>query len=299
MFPKVSSLSMIVLLLLLAAAAPCGAQGLIQKVDDSGSIHWGELAIRCTGVGVPLSESSAAHRFPVVIKSARANALEKLMKTLRGIPITSQMTVDEMMDADEGLRGQVVEAVKKFNDRGVHYMSDGSVEIEVELFLRGKLMDLLLPPSGGGKRITDGLLCPLCRQPWPEEEEVPADTRLVRAQDEDQEPYSGLIVDGRGLGLNPALAPKVLSEMGKTVYGVGFAQRSRSLEAGIVGYERDLELARDDQRAGPNPLVVKSLRAGGANKTDVVIDKDHTALLHSRPEHIQFMEECRVVIVLD
>jgi len=280
-------------------ASPCSPEGLIQEVDDSGSVDWERLIIRCTGVGAPSPEATSAPRLPIVIKSAQADALDRLLKTLRGISITSQATVGQVMDADETLQGQVRELVKNFREVGIHYMSDGSVEMNVEFPLRGKLVDLLLPPSGGGKRIPDGLLCPTCGQPWPEGREVPRDLKLVRPQGDPPEPFSGLVIDARGLGLNPALAPKVLNEADKTVYGVGFAKRLRSLVGGIVGYERDLNRARNRKRVAPNPLVLKGLRARGPGKTDVVIDSDHATMLHSMPEHLQFMEECRVIVVLD
>ena len=300
MFPRGYCFSMLMtFFLLVLTAMPGSSQELIQKVDDSGCIHWSELVIRCTGVGAPSPEIPEARRSAVVIKSARADALEKLIRTLKGIHITSQTIVAELMSANETLGGRVEKAVEKFNDLGLHYMSDGSVEMEAELFLRGELMDLLLPPTGGGKRITDGLRCPLCGQPWPEEQEVPEDIQLVPIEEEHRGPFSGLIVDGRGLDVSPALAPKVFNEEGKTVYGVEFANRAPSLEAGIVGYEQDFERAQKDKRVGPNPLVVKSLRALGPNKTDLEIDKNDSALLHSMPEHLQFMKECRVIILVD
>lgn len=278
---------------------PCNPEGLIQKVDDSGAIDWGRLVVRCTGVGSPSPEAVSAPNLPEVIKSAQSDALERLLKTLRQIPITSQTSVNQVMQADDALRDRVRELVRKFREVRVHYMSDGSVEMDVELCLSGELMDLMLPPTGGGKRIPDGLLCPLCGQPWPEGREVPPDIRLDRPQGVPPKPFTGLVIDARGLGLNPALAPKVLNEMGKTVYGVGFAKRPRSLVEGIVGYEQNLAQARERERVASNPLVVEGLKAWGAGKTDVVIANDQAALLHCMPEHLQFMEECRVIVVLD
>jgi hypothetical protein len=276
----------------------CCPEGLIQEVEDSGVVDWQKLVIRCTGVGAPTPEADP--RRPSVIQSARSDALDKLLKTLRAVSLTSEATVGEIMDHDEALSSRVRESVKKFREVGTHYMSDGSVEIEVEHFLRGELMDLLLPVSGGGKRITDGLLCPICGQPWPEGREVPPDLRLVWETGwKPRETYTGLVIDARGLGLKPALAPQVLNERGKIVYSVAFAKRPSSKEVGIIAYERGLDRARDKERVGSNPLVIVGLRARGRNRTDVVIDDDHVAMLHSMPEHLQFMERCRVIVVLE
>ncbi len=203
------------------------------------------------------------------------------------------------MNADDAIQERVKELIQKFREVGVHYMSDGSVEIDVELSFRGALLELLLPPAGGGRRISDGLLCPLCGQPWLEGKEVPRDLKLIIPQGGPADPFSGLVIDARGLGLTPALAPKVLNEAGKTVYGVGFGKRLRSLSGGIVGYEQDMERAQNRDRVAPNALVVKGISVKGTNRTDVVIGNDYAAVLHSMPEHLLFMEHARVIIVID
>jgi hypothetical protein len=178
-------------------------------------------------------------------------------------------------------------------------MSDGSVEIEVELSLRGGLMDLLLPPSGGGSRVPDGLLCPLCGQPWPRDTEVPKDLKLNVPGGDLVEPYTGLVIDARGLGLSPALAPQVFNESEKVVYGVAFTRRARALVAGVVAYQGDLELAEKKNRVASNPLVIQAQKTVGRNSTDIVINSEAAARLHSMPEHIKFFEDCRVIIVVE
>lgn len=280
-------------------ATPCHPEGLIQMVENAGAIDWEHLLISCTGVGTSDTLVPTAYQRAFVVESARADAIEKLMETLKGIPITSQITVHHIMKDNGTLQDQVRELVKKFREIGVHYMSDGSVEMDAELPLDGELLNLLLPSLGEGKRIPDGLLCPLCGQPWPVGKEVPRDLKLIRSEGELPKPFSGMLVDARGLGLKPALAPKILNQKGKTVYGVEFAKRTLSLKMGVVGYIRDPNPAQNRERLGSNPLVIKGLRVQGPNRTDLVIDNASAATLHSMPEHLNFMEQCRVIIVLD
>lgn len=280
-------------------AKPCHPEGLIQMVENAGAIDWGQALVSCTGVGTPDTLVPADYQRAFVVESARADAIEKLLETLKGIPITSQITVNHIMKDNGTLQGHVRELVKKFREIGVHYMSDGSVEMDAELPLYGELLNLLLPSSGERKRIPDGLLCPLCGQPWPAGKGVPLDLKLIRPEGDLPEPFSGLMVDARGLGLKSALAPKILNHRGKTVYGAEFAKRSLSLTMGIVGYVRDPNPVQNRERVGSNPLVIKGLRVQGPNRTDVVIDNANAATLHSMPEHLNFMERCRVIIVLD
>jgi len=300
MFQRAQYLAGITLLSwLVLIASPLIHGELIQEMTDSGCVDWERLTIKCTGVGEPSTEPSSTPRHHRVIKSSRADAIKKLLRTISGISVTSEITVEQIMNSDDAIQERVKELIQKFREVGVHYMSDGSVEIDVELSFRGALLELLLPPSGGGKRISDGLLCPLCGQPWPEGKEVPRDLKLLTPQGDPVEPFSGLVIDARGLGLTPALAPKVVNEAGKTVYSIGFAKRLRSLARGIVGYEQDLERAANRDRVAPNALVVKGLSAQGTNRTDVVIANEYTAMLHSMPEHLLFMEQARVIIVID
>ncbi|KPL20000.1 MAG: hypothetical protein AMJ92_00710 [candidate division Zixibacteria bacterium SM23_81] len=280
-------------------AKPCHPEGSIQMVENAGAIDWEQLLISCTGVGTSDTLVPAAYQRAFVVESARADAIEKLMETLKGIAITSQITVNHIMKDNGTLQGQARELVKKFREIGIHYMTDGSVEMDAELPLYGELLELLLPSSGGGKRIPDGLLCPLCGQPWPASKEVPRELKLIRPEGDLPKPFSGLLVDARGLGLKSALAPKIVNQRGKTVYGVEFAKRSQSLKEGIVGYVRDPNPTQNRERVGSNPLVIKGLRVQGPNRTDVVIDNANAATLHSMPEHLRFMEQCRVIIVLD
>jgi hypothetical protein len=175
-------------------------------------------------------------------------------------------------------------------------MTDGSVEIDVELAVRGELVDLLLPPSGNGHRVADGLLCPLCGQPWPEDVEIPGDLELTRPQENPSEPYTGLVVDARDTDLHPALAPVLVNESGKAIYGVEFARRPRALMAGLVSYEQDVNLAAKMNRVSPRSLLI---RARSARGTEVEIRDEDASLLHCFPKHMQFLSECRVILVVD
>ncbi len=291
--------SIAIMLSISFALAPgtCHSQGILQPVSDWGVIDWQKMVIRCTGVGLSTAESRS--RQEGVIESARADALDKLLKSLREIAVSSEVRVGQLMDKNPSLQVEAQRLLQEFRETGVHYMSDGSVEIEVEFCFGGKLEDLLLPATGAGKRVTDGLLCPLCGQPWPEDKEAPRDLRLVVPDGDIVEPFSGLVIDARGLGLTPALAPKVLNKEGKTIYGVEFADRRRALEQGLVGYESDIDRACTMDRVGSRPLVVDALKARGVNKIDVSIDDLHAAILHATQEHLQFMEQCRVILVLE
>ncbi len=277
-------------------AAPATAD-LLQKVPDGGVIDWGRMVIQCTGTGVgEAGDSVTSADRDKILASARQDAHEKIMTTLAAMVITSDETVSDLIEDDQSLEQRVRALTNNFREKGLHYMTDGSVEMDVEIAIRGELVDLLLPPSGNGRRVPDGLLCPLCGEPWPEDVEIPEDLELMRPQENPSEPYTGLVIDARDTKLKPALAPVLVNESGKIIYGVQFARRPRALMAGLVSYEQDVNLAAKMNRVSPRALMVKARKARG---TEVVIENEDASLLHCFPKHMQFLSECRVIIVVD
>jgi len=270
---------------------------LLQEVPGGGVIDWGRMVIRCTGTGgAEETDSLATVDKDKVLASARRDAHEKIITTLAAMVITSNETVSDLLEDDQALEQRVHSLTTNFREKGLHYMTDGSVEIDVELTIRGELVDLLLPPSGNGHRVADGLLCPLCGQPWPEDVEIPEDLELARPGESPSEPYTGLVVDARDTNLQPALAPVLVNESGKNIYGVEFARRPRALMAGLVSYEQDVNLAAKMNRVSPRALLV---RARSARGTKVVLEDEDASLLHCYPKHMQFLAECRVIIVVN
>ena len=55
---------------------------------------------------------------------------------------------------------------------------------------------------------------------------------------------TGLIIDARGLGLRPAMSPKILDQNGSTVYGPGNFTREFAVKFGVAGYSKNLEQAK-------------------------------------------------------
>jgi len=110
---------------------------------------------------------------------------------------------------------------------------------------------------------------------------------------------SGLIIDARGLGLRPAMAPKVVDEQGNEVYGSKFVSREYAVDIGMVGYEKDVNRAAKNERVASTPMVVKGLQASGPNKTDVVIGAADVAKIQSTAVNANFLQHCKVMFVLD
>lgn len=268
---------LICVLTMIIGLGSLSAQNLYQQVGERGTVDWTDGVVRAKGMGAPNPDLPLGAQRAGAIRAAESDALRQLLETVQGVQVTSVTTVENFMLKSDVINRRVTGMVKGFRRVGEpRFLPDGSVELEVEMSLRGKLTDLLLPEkTGGGTRIVS---------PPPGIE---------------SKAYTGLVVDARGLKVRPAMAPKILTPDGQEVYGTGFISREYAIKQGIAGYAKDLEMSRKDERVADNPLVVKAIGAAGKAKTNLVISDQDAGRLHALAENLSFLEKCRVMIVVD
>nr|NJM04586.1 hypothetical protein [Desulfobacula sp.] len=111
--------------------------------------------------------------------------------------------------------------------------------------------------------------------------------------------YSGLVIDARGLGIEPVLNPIIVSEQGHQVYSSAFVSREFAVQEGVCKYVCNLDQAVRDKRIGDKPLVLKGLRKEGSRNATLVISMSDYLVLEKATERHSFLNECRVIIVRD
>ncbi len=252
-----------------------------QQVPNAGSVNWQDQVLRATGIGAPNPKVPFAAQRAGAIRSGKLDALRQLLETVKGMTLTSETTVRNAMVENDVIETRVSGVVKNFKTVDTRYLSDGSVEVDVEIPLSGILLDAILPQQVGGQ--TPGSLNYSVNP-------QPSYTNSV---------FTGLIIDARGLDLRPAMAPKVLDESGNEVYGTGYVSRDYAVQIGVVGYEKDMNRARSNERVKDNAAVVKALRVEGTNQTDVVISNADAANIQAAAQNLNFMEQCKVMFILD
>jgi len=253
---------------------------LFQQVANGGAIDWQSQKMNATGIGSPNPNVPLAAQRAGAIRSAKLDALRQLLETVKGMNLNSETTVRNAMVENDVIQSHVSGVVKNFKVTDTRYLSDGSVEVDVEIPVTGILTDALLPTVMGGSQ--PGTIN------YPNGPSVPVNTT-----------YTGLVIDARGLGLHPAMAPKVLDENGNEVYGTGYVSREYAVQIGVVGYEKDLNRAKKNDRVTDNPAVVKALKVSGSNKTDVVISNADAARINAAAKNLNFMQQCKVMLILD
>ncbi|MCK5032423.1 MAG: LPP20 family lipoprotein [Calditrichia bacterium] len=269
------------LLVLLIFVCALNAQ-VYQQVPNAGNINWQDQIIRATGIGAPNPKMPLAAQRAGALEAAKRIALRNLLETVKGMSITSETTVRNAMMENDVITTSVSGIVRNFRVVDTRYMSSGDVEVDVEVPISGVLADALLPMMGQPMQVGQGFPVDPSGYSLPQ--------NVV---------FTGLIIDARGVGARPAMAPKILDESGNEVYGTGYVSREYAVQIGVVGYEKDINRAKTNERVTDNPLVVKATKASGTNKSDIVISNNDAQNVIGAAKNLNFMENCKVMVILD
>ena len=139
----------------------------------------------------------------------------------------------------------------------------------------------------------------------PATDEAPSTTDSLAADDlvffVPDAPYTGLLIDVRGLGLQPSIAPRVLSADGHLIHGVATVDRSLATDYGVAGYDDDLNRAYTSERLGgedAKPFVVKATGTAGRYSGDAILDNFDVAQVLQADEAGDFLRQGRVTFLL-
>jgi hypothetical protein len=249
-------------------------------IDNVGSvaIDWTQGIVRVTGSGAPPDRGSAAHKRLMAERAATADAYRQLAEAIHGVRVDAETLVRDYMTESDVIRTKVSGLIKGAQKVNTRYLSDGSMEVDmvVKLYNQAGLSGVIQPQKN---RVPPP---PVELQPDPKPGE-----------------YTGIIVDCRGLGLQPAMSPAILNQSGGDVYiGNLPVDPDFVVNNGIVGYSRALNDARQNARVGKNPLIIKGLNVSGRHKADVVISEKDSRILLGLQASYQVLEKAKVIFVL-
>jgi len=250
---------------LLVLLGPVHSGPLVQQIGDFGIVDWTHFLIRTAGTGTENPALPPGVRSESALDAAKKDALVKVLQVLTQMKFNSDLSVGTLLAADDSLHLRVMDVVSE-NLRIVEkvYLSDGSIELDVELSLLGTLMDLLLPDVGGV---------------------------VYPVSDVSQKALTGVVIDARGLNLNPSLLPRVLSEDGTEVYGKGFVEREHAIRIGVCGWMDSLDVT--SERVGNSPLILRAKDVSGQHLTDLVISNEDARILRISPTSSTILKQCK------
>ena len=257
----------------------------------NGNIDWTTGVVEAKGVGVPATYTYYTQpqiNREEILSDAINKAGHNLLETIVSLRINSHSRVIDVVENFPSimiqLRDMAHSAPEIKNLRKYQY--DGTVEVWSQMSLNGGFSQLVLPPE--------------IRQIEPIKQVLkPNNPSSSRPALRSSEIFTGMVLDARGIQAVPVLAPRILDENLEEVYGPSYVSREFAVQRGIVRYSTDLWKAKFHLRVSDNPLVVKAIKSLSPGRCDFMISNSDAAKLRSASEHLLFMRECRVIIVLD
>jgi len=324
----------------------------------SGTINWSIGIITATGSGAPPSSvSNPAQARLMAKRAAILDARRNLLETVKGVTVDAQTTVQNFMTTSDIVVTKVSGVVKLSRVINTRYMSDGAVEVTVEMDLRGDLLKLMLEETGDQKKAFMPAVIPrkevppaikppsveipqakpptspvppkplleakIQKPPKPPSLETPQtkpvpppsgpalEAKVKESKKEDRKEevtedldlsklnYSGLVVDARKLQIRPALIPKIMDQNGELIYSAENLLQKDAVKMGVVGYAKDVDAAKKNQRVTDKPFVIKGIQATGQKRTDVVINNRDANIVQGSDKYTSYLKNGRVLIVYD
>jgi hypothetical protein len=269
----------------------------IGDVFENGSINYGDRTIQAIGIGfIPENVINAGQARRSAMRIAKQDALRQLIEIVNGVNVTSETTVSGAM-FDDVIKTQVQGAIRGARRIGdPKYLSDTSVEVVYEVKM-ADISRVLLPMAEKAPTLTfDNVNVTVSGTvaAAPEQQQAgTADTGVKSGG------VTGIIIDGTGLGLRPAMSPRILNQGGSVVYGPGQYSRDYAAANGVVGYAKSLDQAKSDTRVQGNPLIIRAASTSGSTSADVIISNTDAGKLAVADGAAGLLKNCRVMIVLD
>ena len=282
-------------LLILPGSVYCQQwQDLVEQMA-TGDINWTKGVVQAKGIGAPPERYYGKPQArPMALRAAKLDAMRNLLEVTKGVRISSTTTVKDYVVESDIIMSQVQGMVKGAQVVHQEYMSDGTVEVTMQMSLMGGFAQLILPKEI--KQVESiRPIPPVHKEPLPPIVKKPS----APAPKPVSEVFTGMVIDARGINARPAMAPKILNENGEEVYGSAYVSREFAVQQGMSGYAKDLTAAQSNPRVTNSPLTVKGLRTEGHGRSDIVISNADASRLRSASEHLAFLKKCRVMIVVD
>jgi hypothetical protein len=266
-----------------------GSRGELIHRTDTATVNWTEGVVSADGSGVPPMASLGGEQEQTsALTEAVSDARAKLMAAISMIPIDAGNSVGDLVKEDPAALSALKEIVAMAEVVHQEFSTDGAREVTIQMSMNGGFSQLVLPKE----------IEPI--KPISTSSDTSVSGEAVSgAGDVIAGPYTGMIVDVRGLPVTPCLAPRILDENGQEVFGPAYASREFAVQYGMSGYVSDMEAAVQHSRVAGSPLVLKGVKVGDDGGNDIIVSNSDAARLRSASENLTLLRQCRVMIVMD
>jgi hypothetical protein len=257
-----------------------GSTAYTEKLGQEGMVDWTAGIVTASGIGYPPSNTDNPTQARLLARrAAQSVAYRNLLEAFKAIRVDSLTMVSNYVTTKDEIEVRIsgmLQGVKEINSRE---LQQGGYEVTLQMKLTGEASAAFAP------------------------KDAPAPKRLVQdippsARPRQGGPYTGLVVDARGMEVRPALVPRILTEDGQEAYSQSYVLAKYRQNQGTA-YVSDPVEAKTHPKVTDNPLYVKALRPAGNSHTDLVISNAAAQTIHGVKDHFEFLEKGQVIVVID
>ena len=260
-----------------------------------GNVDWTEQILTVYGEGIaPEGVTNPVQQRLMGFRAAKVEARRNLLEMVGEVRVDAQTTVSMAIVGDDEVRSTVSGIVRGARVvPGSQTIEDGLYRIALQIDLRNQFASAVLPQLTRPTPIEPDTVATVSGSL-----SIAADSMRVFTP---PPPFTGLLIDARGLGLQPTMAPRIISKSGHEIYSAGFAERDYVAQMGVVGYDKDMDRALIGDRLGgeqANPLIVDAIGISGSLGGDVVVSDGEAMRIRVADVQDDFLSKCRVVFLV-
>ena len=253
---------------------------LLTSMKADAATDWNNGVIQATGTGVPTTGAIGAQARILARRAAIADAQRNLLELTEGVQVDAETTVEMMMVTSDIIRTKVSGVLKGARIVSERQLEGGAYEVTMQIGMFGtnSIASAVLE--------TPAEMIPF-PAPQPTKPSNPTVTITVNGR------YTGVVVDCRGMNLNPVMSPVIKNSRGEKLYGHKNLNPDYVIANGMASYAHDMSMA---SRAGSNPLVIKAERLDDHNANPVIsVDDGNLMLLENNSGN--FLASTKVVFL--
>lgn len=275
-----------------------------------GTVNWTQGYLEANGeAAYPQGRSGAQARL-MARRGAIIDAQRNLLEVMEGVRISAESVMKDLELVSDEVRTRVEGVIKgavivREQDKGDAY------QVTLRLPLGGDLAALVRTLQAEPEKVDPrlsreevGRFSPPQLPPVPQAKPTPGKETLAPLPLPRVEagPYTGLLIDCRGLGVKPSMSPKIRRADGTEVWGTLSVSSEYVNAYGIVAYLRDpKDLTHPDivARIGQRPLVVRAIGAVGKFHTDPLLSDEDVRRVLEENARYYFLDQMRVAFLVD
>jgi hypothetical protein len=248
-----------------------------------GTVDWGkgvivahgEWRVAMSAEGLPVDHDSGTvislNRGRVdAYRRARERAIENMVQLVKGIRVDADTMFADLLERNDAVQSRIVNLIA------------GRVKV------REFPMDF--STTGCRVEIPIGDLLPALPYTYPSDEFPSRIDNPVHTN------YTSLIIDARGLNVEPMILPSIFNEEGLEVYGRFMVDIRHATKHGIVAYASNHDGAMKNRTAGDHPYYTMAIRE--IKGCPVLADRD-VRKIFSGTGTIEQLKKCRVIFIID